>query len=75
MKTNIVIDISPPIPYVAKCWFSSYGPKCGWPIKLQVSVKCNISRKKGMMKRIYGMQKNLEVFYRLIVSLMVARHA
>ena len=28
MKTDIVIDISPPIPYLEKFWFSSYGPKC-----------------------------------------------
>ena len=46
MKTNIVTDISPPIPYLAKFWVSSYGSKCCWPIKLQGSLKCNISRKK-----------------------------
>ena len=46
MKTNIVIDISPPIPYLANFWFSSYVPKCGQPIKLQDSLKCNISRRK-----------------------------
>ena len=28
MKNNIVIDISPPIPYLAQFWFSSYGSKC-----------------------------------------------
>ena len=27
MKANI-IDISPPIPYLGKFWFSSYGEKC-----------------------------------------------
>ena len=41
MKTNVVGDISPPIPYLAKFWFSSYGPKCSQPIKLQDSLKCN----------------------------------
>ena len=46
MEPNIVVDISPPIPYLAKFWFSSYGPKCCQPIKLQGSLKCNISRKK-----------------------------
>ena len=46
MKTNIVIDISPAIAFVAKFWFSSYEPECCWPIKLQDSLKCNISRKK-----------------------------
>ena len=39
MKTNIVVDISPPIPYLAKFWFSSYGPRCCQPIKLQDSFK------------------------------------
>ena len=46
MKTNIVIVISPPIPYLAKFWFLSRGSKCFQPIKLQDSLKCNISRKK-----------------------------
>ena len=64
MKTNIVIDILPSISYLAKFRFSSYGPKCCWPIKLQDSLKCNISRKKWMMKFIFGMQINIEVFNR-----------
>ena len=38
METNVVVDISPPIPYLAKFWFSSYGPKCCQPIKLQDSL-------------------------------------
>ena len=48
MKTSVAIDLSPQIriSYLAKFWFSSYGPKCSWPIKLQDSLKCNISRKK-----------------------------
>ena len=62
MKTNIVIDISLPIPYLAKFWFSSYGPKCCQPIKLQVFLKCNILSKKRMMKFIFGMQIDVEVF-------------
>ena len=49
MKTNVVIDTSPPIPYLANFWFSSYGAKCCQAVKLQDSLKCNISRKKGMM--------------------------
>ena len=32
-KTNIVIDISPLIPYLAKFWFLIYGSKCCQPIK------------------------------------------
>ena len=26
MKTGIIIDILPPIPYLEKFWFLSYGP-------------------------------------------------
>ena len=33
MKTNIIVYISPPISYLAKFCFSSYGPKCCWIIK------------------------------------------
>ena len=46
METNIVVDISAPIPYLAKFWFLSYEPECCQPVKLQDSLKCNISRKK-----------------------------
>ena len=77
MKTNIVIDISPPIPYLTKYWFFSYGRKCSRPIKLQDSLKCNISGKKSVMKFIFGMQINIKVFHKFIVSfwVCVARHA
>ena len=46
MKANFVIDVSPPIPYLAKFLVSRYGPKCGQSIKLEDSLKSNISRKK-----------------------------
>ena len=77
MKTNIVIDISPSIPYLAKFLFLSYGPKCCWPIKLQDSLKSNNSRKKWMMKFVFGMLINIEVFYKLVLSFWVciAKHA
>ena len=77
METNIVVDISPPIPYLTKFWFSIYGPKCCQPVKLQDSLKCNISRKKWMMKFVSGMQINIKVFYKLILSfwLCLTRHA
>ena len=45
IKTNIVIDISVPVPYLLKCWLSSYGLKCCQPIKLQYSLKYIILRK------------------------------
>ena len=67
MKTNIVVDISPAILYLEKYCFSSYGPKCSWPIKLQDSLKFNISRKKWIIKFIFGMHVNIEVFYKLVL--------
>ena len=66
MKTSI-IDISPPITYLPEFCFSNYGWKCCWPIKLQDSLKCNISRKKWMMKFIFAMSRNIEIFYKLIL--------
>ena len=77
MKTIIVIDISPPITYLVKFWFSSYGPKCCWPIKLQDSLKCNMSKKKWMMKFIFGLKRNNKIFCKVILSFWVcaARHA
>ena len=68
MKTNIVINISSPIPYIAKFWFSSYGPKWSQPIKLQYSLKCYISTKKCTMTFIFGMQINIELFTKPILS-------
>ena len=44
METNIVIDISTPIPYLEKLWISSYDPKCCQPVKFQGYLKFNISR-------------------------------
>ena len=58
MKINIVTEISRPIQYLSKFWFSSYGPKCCWSVKLQDSLKCNISTK-GLL--LFGMQINIEV--------------
>ena len=57
--------------YLAKFCFFSYGPKCCQPIKLQDSWKCNISRKKGMMKFIFVIQINIKVFYQLMLPFLV----
>ena len=75
MKYNIFVDTVPP--YLAKFWVSSYGPECCQSIKLQDSLKCNTLRKKWIMKFIFWMQINVEVFYKMIVSLRVcvSRHA
>ena len=71
METNILVDISPQIPYLIKVLFLSYGPKYCQPIKLQDSLKYNISRKKWMMKFVFGMQINIKVFYKLMLSFWV----
>ena len=74
MKTDIVIDISPP--YLTKFWVSSYESKCSQPIKLCDSLKCNISRKKLMMNFFIGMQIKIEVFDEVILLfwMCVTRH-
>ena len=76
LKWKLVIDISPSNSYMIKFWVLSYRPKCCWSIKWQDSLKCNISRKKWMMKFIFGMQINTEVFYKLMLSfwVFVTRH-
>ena len=67
----------PLIPYLAKFWFLNYELKCCQTIKLQDSIKSNISRKKWMMKFIFGMQINIEGFYKFMLSFWVCvnRHA
>ena len=62
-----MVDISPPIPYLAKFLFLGYEPKYCQPIKLQDCLKW----KKWMMKFIFGMQINIEVFCKLILSFWV----
>ena len=73
----LLFYISPPITYLEKSWFLSYRSKCCCPIKLQDFLKCNISRKKWIMKFVFSMQINIEIFYKLILSFWVciARHA
>ena len=70
MKSNIAIDMG-------KFWVSSYGPKCCQPIKLQGSLKCNIVRKKCMMKFIFCIQINVEIFCKAVLSFWLSgnRHA
>ena len=60
MKTNIATGISTPIPYLAKFWVSSYGPKWCQATKLQHFL--NVSNMKQMMNFIISMQINIEVF-------------
>ena len=53
------------------------GPNSCQPIKLQDSLRCNISEKKQVRKFIIGMQINIKVFLKLILSFWVcaSRHA
>ena len=71
MKTNILTDILPPIPYLVKLWVSCYWPECCQSIKLQDFSKCNISRRNWMMKCIFCMKIDIKVFYRLMLSFWV----
>ena len=77
IKTSIVIDISPHITYLVKFWFSIYELKCCWIVKLQDSLKSNISRKKWMMKFVFVMSRNIKIFYKFILPswVWVSRHA
>ena len=73
-KKNIFIDISPT--YLAKFRVLRNGPKLCQSIKLQDSLKCNIVRKKWIMKYIF-MSVNIEVLCKVILSfwLSVTSHA
>ena len=68
METNIVVDISPPIPYLAKFCFSSDGPKCCQPMKLQDSLKCSISRKVNNEVYFWHADKHRSPFFKLILK-------
>ena len=60
IKNNVVIYISLQPLYLIKFWFSSYGPKCSQPIRLQDSLKCNISRKERGSKMIFFISRNIK---------------
>ena len=72
MKTYFVIKVSPPIPSTPRFHHQSHQLNI-W----QNSDLCNISRKKWMMKCVFGMQINIKVLYKFILSfwVCVARHA
>ena len=70
LKSFATISVSSKIRLLGLCF------KNCWLIKFQDSLKCNISRKKQIMKFILGMPINIEVVYKLIPSFQVcvARH-
>ena len=63
--------------HICQFWLSCYGPKCCWPIKLQDSLKCNVSIKKWMINCINRYADKPEVIYKLILLFWVwiVRHA
>ena len=68
MKTNIVIDISSPIPYLTNFWFLSYEPKCCWPVKLKNSLTnlmflCNIFKKVLQLLLCSIVMQNIQIYY------------
>ena len=75
MKTEIFIDILPPIPYLAEYWFLSCWPKSCWSIKLQDSLKCNL--KKAMNDNVYFWHTDKHLSFLQVDTIMlgcVARH-
>ena len=54
-------------PLLTKFWFSKYGPKYRWPMRLQDPLRNDILRKNWMIKFIFGTQINIKVFYKLRV--------
>ena len=65
---NFWLNITNPMP--GKVLFLSYRP-CFWPIRLQDSLKYNISRKNWVIKLICGLHINIRVSYKLLLSLLV----
>ena len=55
----IILDFPSQTSCLAKFLFLSYQPKCSWPIRLYVSLKCNFSRKNCGIKLIFCLWKNI----------------
>ena len=54
---------------LAKFLFWSYGTKCSWPIRLQDSLNCNISRYNWWIKLIFDVQIKIRVSHKLLLLL------
>ena len=50
MKALMVFQLSTKTACLGKIWFLSYGPKISRPVRIQVSLNCNISQTKWVMK-------------------------
>ena len=53
--------------YMAKFFFSRYGPKCYRSVKLSDSLKCNMSRKNSGIKLIICVDIKVKVFFEMCV--------
>ena len=61
MKTSIVIDILPQIPYLAKLCFSSYGPKSVGKSNCRTLENVISQERSEIMRFIFEMQINIKV--------------
>ena len=61
MKTSIVIDILPQIPYLAKLWFSSYGPKSVDQSNCRTLENVISQERSEILRFIFEMQINIKV--------------
>ena len=60
LKWKLTLLLIFQIPFLVKLWVSSYGPNRCEPIKLQGSLKCNISRNMWIINFIFCMQINIK---------------
>ena len=57
--------------YMAKFYFSCYGPKCYRSVKLLDSLKCNMSRKNSGIKLIICVDIKVKVFFEMFFFVVV----
>ena len=73
MENHMVIYILPRIPYLAKFWLSNFEPKCcSQSIRLQDSLKCNISIKKRGFKLSFCMYINIKISEQFILLFLIS---
>ena len=70
MKILLILDFSLQTLCLEKLLVWSNYP-CFWPIRLQDSLKCTISRKKWVIKLICILQINIRVSHKLLLSVLV----
>ena len=70
-KVLLILDISLQTPCLVKFLFWSYCLKCSWLIRLQDSVKYNISKKMEGSNWFLCLQINIRISYKLVLLLLV----